>query len=116
MSQSKYSSDVKYASISASGIGDNEIIAAKAGFKFRVLSILLIASGTVNARFESGAGGSALTGQMPVTTNSGFTANYNSDGWFETVVGESLNLELSASVLVSGCMSYVEILAGQSSK
>jgi len=113
---SKYESDVKYVAIAASSSGDNEIIAAKAGIKFRVISVLAVAGGSVSARFESNAGGTALTGQMPITTNSGFAANHNPDGWFQTATGQSLNLELSGNVLVAGMLSYVEILEGQENK
>ena len=86
--------------------GNNEIIAAVAGKKIRVLSALAIAAGTVLARFESGAGGDPLTGQMPLVANSGFSINYNSAGWFETNVGEALNLELSAAISVDGVLNY----------
>ena len=86
--------------------GNNEIVAAVTGKKIRVLSMLMIAAGTVNARFESGADGTALTGQMPLVANSGFSATYNSNGWFETAAGESLNLELSAAISVDGVLNY----------
>lgn len=87
-------------------LGDNEIVAAVAGKKIRVLSCLLIATGTVIVRFESGAGGAALTGQMPLVANSGFSLTYNSAGWWETAAGESLNLELSAAISVDGVLNY----------
>jgi len=86
--------------------GDNTIVAAVAGKKIRVLSVSAIAAGVVSARFESGAGGDPLTGQMPLTTNSGFSWNYNSAGWFETNAGEALNLELSGAILVAGVLNY----------
>jgi len=86
--------------------GDNTLVAAVAGKKIRVLSCFMIAAGTVSARFESGAGGTALTGQMPLIANSGFTANYNSAGWFETAAGAALNLELSAAIGVHGVLNY----------
>ena len=86
--------------------GNNEIVAAVAGKKIRVLSGLLIAGGTVTVRFESGPGGAALTGQMPLVANSGFSLTYNSEGWWQTAAGESLNLELSGAISVDGVLNY----------
>lgn len=99
----------KFAVIDAATSGDNTIIAAVSSKKIRVLSAFLVASGAVNVRFESGAGGTALTGQMNLTTNSGFTLPFNPVGWFETAATTLLNLELSAATSVDGCIVYVEV-------
>jgi hypothetical protein len=101
-------SEIKYAAIDAASSGDNTLVsAAGAGVKIRVLSLFLIGAGDVNVRFESGAGGTALTGQMNLTTNSGFCLPFNPGGWFETADNTLLNLELSGAVSVDGCLSYV---------
>jgi hypothetical protein len=103
-------SEVKYAIIDAAATPNNTIVtSAGAGKRIRVLSCFLVASGTVVARFEGGAGGTALTGQMNLTTNSGFTLPYNPAGWFQTADNTLLNLELSAAVSVDGCLTYVEV-------
>jgi hypothetical protein len=77
--------------------------------KIRVLSLFAVAAGTVNVRFESGAGGTALTGQMNLVANTGFVLPYNPLGWFETAAGTLLNMELSAAVSVDGSLVYVEV-------
>jgi hypothetical protein len=100
---------VQYAIIDAATSGDNTLKAAVASRKIRVLSAFLVAAGTVNARFESGAGGTALTGQMNLIANTGFVLPYNPHGWMETAVNTLLNLELSAAVSVDGCFTYCEI-------
>lgn len=103
-------SEVKFAAINTSTSGDNTLVAAAgAGIKIRVLSAFMVAAGTVTTRFESGASGTALTGQMPLVVNSGYTLPYNPAGWFETADNTLLNLELSAAVAVHGCLSYVEV-------
>lgn len=99
----------KFAVIDAAGSGDNTIVAAVSSKKIRVLSLFLIASGAVTARFESGASGTALTGQMNVAANGGFVLPFNPAGWFETAVTTLLNLELSGAVSVDGSLSYVEV-------
>lgn len=101
----------KFAVIDAATSGDNTLIAAVASNKIRVLSAFLVAAGTVNVRFESGASGTALTGQMNLVVNTGFVLPFNPYGWFETASNTLLNLELSGAVSVDGCISYVEIPA-----
>lgn len=98
---------VKYAVIDAASSGDNTVVAATTNMKIRVLSVFLIAAGAVTVRFESGAGGTALTGQMNVAANGGFVMPFNEEGWFETAASALLNLELSGATSVDGCITYV---------
>lgn len=99
----------KFASIDVASSGDNTIVAAVNPKKLRVLSVFLVAAGAVNVRFESGAGGTALTGQMNLAANGGFALPFNPLGWFETASNTLLNLELSGAVSVDGCLTYVEV-------
>lgn len=99
----------KFAIIDAATSGDNTLVSAVASKKIRVLSLFLVSAGTVNARFESGAGGTALTGQMNLIANTGFVLPENRYGWFETASNTLLNLELSAAVSVDGCITYIEV-------
>lgn len=99
----------KFAIIDASTSGDNTLVASVSSKKIRVHALYMVAAGDVNARFESGAGGTALSGQMNLTTNSGFVLPYNPVGWFETAVTTLLNLELSAAVSVDGSLVYTEV-------
>jgi hypothetical protein len=87
--------------------GDNTLVAAVTGKKIRVLSLLAIMTGTaITIRFEAGAGGTALTGQMQPTQGGGFVLNHNPYGWFETTAGTLLNMELSGAQSVDGCLTY----------
>lgn len=99
----------KYAVIDAASSGDNTIIPAVASKNIRVLSCGLVASADVTVRFEDGAGGTALTGQMQLAANGGFVLPFNPVGWFETSDNTLLNLELSAATSVGGCIQYVEV-------
>jgi hypothetical protein len=100
-------SEVQYAAIDVAASGDNTLVALVAAKRIRVLSLFLVSAGTVTTRLESNAGGTALTGQMTLAVNSGFTLPFNAEGWFQTVAGQLLNLELSDAVSVDGCLSYV---------
>ncbi len=99
----------KFAAIDVGASGDNTLVALVSGKKIRVLQVTLIATAAVNVRFESGSAGTALTGQMALTANSGFEASFCPVGLFETASGVLLNLELSAAVPVDGWLVYVEV-------
>ena len=99
----------KFAVIDHASSGDNTIVAAVTSKKIRVTSLWLVSAGTVNVRFESGASGTALTGQANLVANSGFVLGFNPVGHFETAAGVLLNLELSGNVSVDGSLTYVEV-------
>lgn len=94
------------APLDAASSGDNTLLAAVAGRKIRVHAVFMIAAGAVVVRFESGAGGTALTGQMNLAANAGFVLPYNPAGWFETGKNTLLNLELGSAVSVDGSFTY----------
>lgn len=89
--------------------GDNTIVAAVSSKKIRVLSCFFNVAADVTVRFESGASGTALTGQMQIKAGSGFVLPYSPLGWFETASNMLLNLELSGAVSVDGSLVYVEV-------
>lgn len=97
----------QFAAIDAATSGNNTLVAAAAaGLKIRVHAFLLVSAGAVTARFQSGAGGAALTGQMTLAASTVVSAQFNPAGWFETAAATLLNLELSAAVSVDGCLVY----------
>lgn len=99
----------KFATISASTSGNNTLIAAVTGKKIRVLAVAFMANGTVNAKFQTGAGGTDLTGLFYMVANTGAALPYNPAGWFETGTAALLNLNLSAAIAVGGCITYIEV-------
>ena len=101
----------KFAVIDAASAGDNTLVAAVASKKIRVTSLYLINghTSTQTIRFESGAGGTALSGQMVIAANGGFVLPYNPNGWFETAVNTLLNLELAGATTVDGSLTYIEV-------
>ncbi len=100
---------VKYAVIDCATSGDNTLVAAVASRHIRILAAFMVASAAVTVRFESGASGTALSGQMQLAANSGFVLPYNPHGWNETAVNTLLNLELSGAISVDGMLTYVEV-------
>jgi hypothetical protein len=103
----KQSNTILFATISASGSGDNAIVAAVASKKIKVLSCALVASGTVSVKWRSGT--TDVSGAMPLVVNSGFVLPASSPGqghYLETAVNTALNINLSGAVQVSGHISY----------
>ncbi len=86
--------------------GNNTIVAAVTGYKIRVHNLVLVASGTTTVRFQSGAGGTSLTGDMALVANVGFAPGFDPTGHFETAASALLNISLSAAVSVDGWLTY----------
>lgn len=100
--------DPKFAVIDDAGAGDNEIVAAVTGKIIQVWAYAIVASAAVNVRFESSAGGDALTGQMQFgAKGEGISLGSSLVPLFETAAGALLNMELSDTVSVDGHLTYV---------
>lgn len=100
----------KFAVIAASTSGNNTLIAAVTSKKIRVLAYNFIGNGAVNAKFQSGASGTDLTGLKYIAAaGGGICAPFNPVGWFETASNTLLNLNLSGAVAVGGEIVYVEV-------
>lgn len=89
--------------------GDNEIVAAVTGKAIRVVNFCIVSAGAATARFESAAGGTALTGQMTLAASTVVAPGESMQGHFQTAAGAALNLELSAAVSVDGWLCYQEV-------
>ena len=105
-----YDQDIKRAAVSGATSGDNTLVAAVTGKKIKVLGLVLVAASTVTIALESGASGTALTGDMTVTTADNpvivFPMTAPGNHWVETAASALLNMELSDTVQVSGCVVY----------
>jgi len=96
-----------YVAVDVAVSGDNTIVAAQgAGLRVRVHQVFLVASAAVTVRFESGTGGTALTGQIQLAAGSGFVLGFSPVGWFQTAANTLLNLELSSAISVDGALVF----------
>ena len=98
----------KFASISVSSSGDNDIVAAVASKKIRVLTYVIVAAGSVDAKWRSHTT-TDKSGAMPLVANTGISAPFSPVGHLETAAGEKLTLNLSAAVGVRGHITYIEV-------
>lgn len=102
----------KFAAISGATSGDNTVIAAVTARKIRVLALYLVPLAAVTVRFESKIEDTltAASGVMSLAEKSVFVLPFNEAGWFETLAGAILNMELGGAVQVSGGLVYQEVL------
>jgi hypothetical protein len=99
----------KWAVIHCNTSGDNTVVAAVTSKKIRVVKYSLVVAGAMTVRWESGASGTALTGQMSFAANGGISEPFTPTGLFETAAGALLNLELSAATYADGVLQYIEV-------
>lgn len=90
-------------------IGSNTIVAAVAGARYRVLACAVISTLANNVNFTSNA--SAISAVFPLAANGGLVLPFNEHGWFETAVGEALNINLSVATATAVQVQYIMLLA-----
>lgn len=93
-------------------VGDNMIVEPVAGMKIRPLHIYLhqAAAGTILFESDDDAGSqTAVSGTIPTTSeNLKFDPGYSPVGYFETLVGEGLNMALGTAT-ADGWIAYQEV-------
>lgn len=99
----------KFAKISTSSSGASEVVALVSSKKLRVISLALVANAAVNAKFQSHTTPTDLTGLFYLAANGGFVLPYNPVGWFESLSGQALDINLSGAVAVGGMLTYIEV-------
>jgi hypothetical protein len=99
----------KFAKIAVSSSGVNIVVAAVTSKKIRVLSYVLVANAAVNVKWQSHTTPTDLTGLDYLAANTGVSSGYSPVGHFESLSGESLDLNLSGAVAVGGHLTYIEV-------
>lgn len=98
----------KFAVVSESSSGNNEVVAAVTGKKIRVLAWDVSPSDTVNFKWRSAS--TDITGlYYAANAGNGVARAFNPVGYFETASDEALNINLSGAVAVGGSVVYVEV-------
>lgn len=95
--------------VSASSSGANTLVAAVTGSHIRVLGCILIATADITITFQTGAGGTGLSGAVDMKAGVAFTLPVSDRGWMQTAVSTLLNLNLSGGVKVAGVLIYDEV-------
>ncbi len=90
--------------VDADSGGGSEIVAAVAGKKIIVTSCALVSTSTDTFQFKSAT--TAITGDMKGAAGAAVVLPFNNKGWFQTAVGEALNLVVSSTNNVAGALTY----------
>lgn len=98
----EFSSGKESADVTLSGSG--QVIAGTAGKKIKVFGLAIGAGADTVITFNSNA--SPISGQFPLAAKGGFTLPESETGWFETAVGEALNLNASAATTIGVQVIY----------
>lgn len=95
----------KHVAVNPASSGSNVVIAAITGSKIKVLGAFVIAAAANTIYFTTAS--TAITAQMSLAVNGGFTLPVQGQvPYFETVAGEALNVNLSASTAVGITLIY----------
>jgi hypothetical protein len=99
----------QFSTIVASASGATTIVNAVASKRIRVVALQVIANASVNLKWQSHVSPTDITGLAYLAANGGYVLPYNPVGWFQTVAGEALDINLSGSVAVGGSLTYVAV-------
>lgn len=100
----------KFKVISASSSGANTVVAAVTSKKIRVLAWDVKVNAAVNFKWQSHVTPTDLTGLYYNSgQGDGVARAFCPVGYFETVAGEALDINLSGAVAVGGVLTYVEV-------
>jgi hypothetical protein len=100
---------LNYAAVNCNSNGNNNLVAAQAGYSILVVAYNLVANGAVNAQFVTDglSANTALSGLKYLAANGGICAPYSRAGWFKGAIGKTLDLNLSSGTAVGGELVYV---------
>lgn len=100
----------QFVNITASSSGVTNILALVTSKKIRVVALSLTSNGAVNVKFQSHVTPTDITGLFYfAAAGDGIVLPFNPGGWFQTNSGEALDINLSGSVAVGGCLTYVTV-------
>ena len=107
--------NINRATVVASTSGVTNVVAAPAAATtvIRVVFVALVANVANNVKFQSHTTPTDLTGLFYLAANGGFVLPYNEAGWFATLAGEALDINLSASQALGGVIGYITHKSGQ---
>lgn len=82
-------------------------VAAVAGKKIRVLGFLLSALLATNIKFQTSTGSVDISSTLCLAATGGFSVPECQTGWWETGVGDALNINMSVNTTVGVTVLYV---------
>lgn len=96
---------IKNTFINSSSSGATQIIAAQNGMSIRVIDAALVSTLANTIKFQSNA--TDISASFPLGANGGLVLPFNEHGWFQTAVGEALNINLSVGTATGISINYI---------
>jgi hypothetical protein len=96
---------IKNTFINSSSSGATQIIAAQNGMSIRVIDAALVSTLANTVKFQSNA--TDISASFPLGANGGLVLPFNEHGWFQTNVGEALNINLSVGTATGVSINYI---------
>ena len=85
------------------------VIPAVPGQLIRVIAMDLVTNNAVTIQWQTSSGPTTISGPQAFAANGGIVRTFNQAGWFQTLVGDSLNITLSGGATVGGNITYVAL-------
>lgn len=95
--------------ISIASATTTTLVALVAGKKIRILSLYLVSAAANTVTLQSHTTTTNSDGGLSYAANGGIVLPFNPLGWFDTTVGEALDMVTSGAGQVSGQFSYVAV-------
>jgi hypothetical protein len=96
---------IKSTFINSSATGNTQILAAAPGMSIRVIDAAIVTTLANNVKFQSAT--NDISALFPLGANGGLVLPFNEHGWFQTNVGEALNLNLSVATATGVSINYI---------
>lgn len=91
-----------------SAIGQTAVVAAVAGAAIRVVGLIAMSTVANNIKFQSNS--TDISALFPLGANGGMVLPFNEHGWFQTNIGEALNINMSAATATGVQVQYILVL------
>jgi hypothetical protein len=86
---------VQYSFANPAASGLTTVVPIQAGQRIVVLQCCVITSATNTVNFASSVAG-PISASMPLAANGGFVMPFSEVGWFQTAIGEALQINMTA--------------------
>lgn len=92
------------ASATVALVASGQVVAAVVGKRIRVFGVGVVSRLATDVKFQSTA--TDITGALPFAANGGIVWPSGPQPWFQTGIGEALNINMTVATTVGGVVLY----------